>query len=1149
MKTDYLIKFKKKIEQNLQQVWRAVLKSLQARPKTYLLVLSSLVLIIALIPILNSIKKSQTSQAAGLQIQSVFPRIGTPAGGDKVRIRGRNFQSPTQLTQVAAGWAHTCALGSDAKAYCWGYGDHGRLGNNTTTDAHTPVAVHQGQIPAGVSLTQIATSSSHTCALGSDAKAYCWGGSSFGGLGNNTTTDAHTPVAVHQGQIPAGVSLTQITVGYHTCAIGSDAKAYCWGYNYDGQLGNNTTTDAHTPVAVHQGQIPTGVSLTQINAGSAHICALGSDAKAYCWGRGSDGRLGNNTTANASTPVAVHQGQIPAGSTQVKVDNTPVPVKYISPYELEITMPAHSAGKVNITVINPDNTTHTLSQAYEYYTQSGLVIWSIAPRSGPVAGNNRLTASGANLDPMRWKGVYSGVSHTCALSSQSKVYCWGKNDHGQLGTGNTTDSSIPVATKLGEIPPTVTILQLAVKANHACVLASNGRAYCWGKNDHGQIGNSSTTNALTPVAIHQGQIPSGVSLTQITVGFGHSCALGSNSKVYCWGWNAHGQLATDNTTDANTPVSAVQGEIPNGVSPSQIFTGGYHNCIIGSNAKTYCWGKGDNGQLGNNWGGNMWHPVALHQGEIPTGITLTQIDPGEYHTCALGSDNKAYCWGHNADGQLGNNTTTVARVPVAVHQGQIISGATLARLASGSRHTCAFDTNNKAYCWGYNSDGQLGTNSTASTSTPVAVHQGEISNGVGVTQISIGESHTCSLGSNHKMYCWGSGGNSRLGNDATTNVPTPIRVHDNVYNIKAGQADETTSPGLKRVMASSNYELSFNVPPASLTNSNKPAPHVGRIGFVFTHTITGNYLSGIEYTYYTTPPAPTNLTTTTTLPLGSITLSFKSPSTAGLDSQANAGNNYSAITDYRIDYCLANSAGTACQDPTNTTPTTTNPTNWLTHTHTPLVSTSTSPLSLTIPNLTKPGKYLFRVAAINQAGLGTYAQSIATLASYVSLQTSPTLGINLTPLHNQTYSSNKLTLISSSNLTAGHKLTMTSTTTNNQLTHTTIPANTISSTTHSFTSPNTLTPNTWGFYIPNTTTNQQHNTISYTQFSNQDTTYTNQSNPNLKHAQIPTTPLTIANYNQPLTNQPLNLIFGINISNTQPSGNYQATMKFEVVGN
>ena len=139
------------------------------------------------------------------------------------------------------------------------------------------MAVHQGQIPAGVSLTQISAGESYTCALGSDNKAYCWGSGSFGRLGNNTTVNASTPVAVHQGQIPAGVSLTQIAAGYyHICALGSDAKAYCWGSGSDGRLGNNTTVNASTPVAVHQGQIPTGVSFTQIVTGGDHTCALGS---------------------------------------------------------------------------------------------------------------------------------------------------------------------------------------------------------------------------------------------------------------------------------------------------------------------------------------------------------------------------------------------------------------------------------------------------------------------------------------------------------------------------------------------------------------------------------------------------------------------------------------------------------------------------------------------------------------------------------------------------------------------------------------------------------------------------------------------------------------------------------------------------------
>jgi len=1118
-------------------------------------VVLSLGIIVGSLSILSFIKRSQTSQAAGLQIQSVFPRIGTPAGGDKVRIRGKDFidNIPLPIVQVSSSASSSCALGSNNKAYCWGSGYRGKLGNNTTTNALTPVAVHQGEIPTGVILTQISARGNHACALGSNSKAYCWGNGDYGVIGNGVINNYSFPVAVHQGEIPTGITLMQISIGEnHICALGSDGKAYCWGKNDNGQLSNNNATVAYTPVAVHQGQIPTGVNLTQISVGSAHTCALGSDSKAYCWGSGSDGQLGNNSTTNALTPVAVHQGEIPIGTiinqitagrattcahgsdskaycwgrgasgqlgnnstakaltpvavhrgeiptgvsfakiatrfdrtcaigsdgkaycwgenglgqlgnnlttnaltpvavhqgeiplegTQVKVDNTPVPVKYISPYELEITMPAHSAGKVNITVINPDNTTHTLSQAYEYYQPQNPTITSITPNTSSVAGNKTITVNGTNFDQMKWKQV----------SAKDGIY--------------------------------------------ACGVNFEGKAYCWGGGSLGRLGNNSTDNALTPVAVHQGEIPSGVSLVQISIGQQHTCALGSNGKAYCWG-------------------------------------------------------SGSDGRLGNNSTTNALTPVAVHQGQIPNDTVLTQVSASLYHTCALGSNGKAYCWGHNLDGQLGTNSTTEASTPVAVHQGQIPSGVTLTQILASHEYTCALGSNGKAYCWGSNEDGQLGNNSTTNALTPITVNQGEIPAGVSLTQISLGEHHTCVTDSSYKIYCWGKGNFGQLGNNSTTDALTPVRVHDHLYSITAGTANATNTTTLKNIQLSATNpnQLTFTIPPATQANSSAPAPHAGTIPVSITHQLTGKTTNTLNYTYYTTPPAPTNLTTTTTLPLGSITLSFKSPSTASLDNQANAGNNYSAITDYRIDYCLANSAGTACQDPTNTTPTTTNPTNWLTHTHTPLISTSTNPLSLTIPNLTKPGKYLFRVAAINQAGLGTYAQSTATLASYVSLQTNSTLGINLTPIHNQTYSSNKLTLTSGSNLTAGHKLTMTSTTTNNQLTHTTISANTINSTTHSFTSPNTLTPNTWGFYIPNTTTNQQHNTISYSQFSNQDTILTNQSNPNLKHAQLPTTPLTIANYNQPLTNQPLNLIFGINISNTQPSGNYQATMKFEVVGN
>ena len=235
-----------------------MLKKIVKKPlklKRFMAVVLSLGIIVGSLSILSFIKRSQTSQATGLQIQSVFPRIGTPAGGDKVRIRGKDFQQKDSLVQVSASGSCSCVLGSNSKAYCWGENDYGQLGDNSTTDARTPVAVHQGQIPVGVKLTQISVSGMHTCALGSNGRAYCWGNNQYGKLGNNSETGSLTPVAVHQGQIPTGVTLTQIVASWtHTCVLGSDSKAYCWGYNENGQLGNNSGTNSRTPVAVQQGQ-------------------------------------------------------------------------------------------------------------------------------------------------------------------------------------------------------------------------------------------------------------------------------------------------------------------------------------------------------------------------------------------------------------------------------------------------------------------------------------------------------------------------------------------------------------------------------------------------------------------------------------------------------------------------------------------------------------------------------------------------------------------------------------------------------------------------------------------------------------------------------------------------------------------------------
>ncbi|MBW6433719.1 S8 family serine peptidase [Actinoplanes hulinensis] len=357
--------------------------------------------------------------------------------------------------------------------------------------------------------------------------------------------------------------LVQVTAGEdHTCGLDSDAKTYCWGAGYYGQLGNGDTADHPTPVPV---TTPDGVSFTQLTAGWYHTCGLGSDTTTYCWGSGWDGKLGNGGTEDQLTPV-----------------------------------PVLAPGGVSFT---------------------------------------QLTA---------------GISHTCGLGSDTTTYCWGAGDYGQLGNGGTEDqlTSVPVAA-----PGGVSFTQLTAGANHTCGLGSDTTTYCWGLGRWGPLGNGGTEDQLTPVAV---AAPNGVSFTYLTAGTDHTCGLGSDTTTYCWGSNYNGQLGTGDTADHPTPVAVTA---PNGVSFTQLTAGWAHTCGLGSDTKTYCWGGGATGQLGNGDTENQLTPVPV---AAPNGVTFTQIDAGLQYTCGLGSDTRTYCWGLNIVGQLGNGGAWDQSTPVAV---------------------------------------------------------------------------------------------------------------------------------------------------------------------------------------------------------------------------------------------------------------------------------------------------------------------------------------------------------------------------------------------------------------------------------------------------------------------------------------------------
>lgn len=385
-------------------------------------------------------------------------------------------------------------------------------------------------------------------------------------------------------------------------ADGGPGSLLAWGYNREGELGNGTTTDSGMPVPVAVGAIPPGTRITQVAAGYSHSLALSSTGQLYAWGLNGNGELGNGTTTNSAVPVAVSTGAIPPGT--------------------------------------------------------------------------RIAQIGA------------GYEDNIALSSTGQLYAWGRNGEGQLGNGTATDSALPVAVSAGAIPPGTRIAQVAVGYSHSLALSSTGQLYAWGYNSAGQLGNGTTTTSATPVAVSAGAIPLGTRITQIVAGYEHSLALSSAGQLYAWGYNNHGQLGNATTTNIALPVAVSAGAIPVRARITRIAAGYDHSLALDASGQPYAWGRDGNGELGINSTSDASVPSRVSLSGIPSDVTITQIAAGSEHSLALSSTGQLIAWGRDTEGQLGDGSTTDESVPEIV---TLSTGVRFATVASGSTasHTLA----------------------------------------------------------------------------------------------------------------------------------------------------------------------------------------------------------------------------------------------------------------------------------------------------------------------------------------------------------------------------------------------------------------------------------------------------------------------------
>ena len=345
-------------------------------------------------------------------------------------------------------------------------------------------------IPFRAATIAASSSSSETCAIDLDDRAWCWGRNDQGQLGDGTTEERTQPTAVASDDRFISIDVAS---GYG-CGVGTDAVGRCWGSNFEGRFGNGTIEGTTTPVPG-----ATGLELVRFTLGSAHACGVAVGGAAWCWGRSNTGQRGDSTYTRSRVPTPVYD---PGSFSSL------------------------SSGNHNVCGIGPEDV---------------IYCWGSHPL-GTGDREHRIVPT-PTVGTMRGVDVAAGHGHICALDLEGVAFCWGFG--GRLGDGSVEDRFAPV-----RVETELRFATISAGGLHTCALTPDGAAWCWGVNVNGETGNeSSEVQHLVPVPV------SGFArFVEIETGFQHTCARTAAGVVWCWGLNDHGQLGDGTHTNRNKPT-------------------------------------------------------------------------------------------------------------------------------------------------------------------------------------------------------------------------------------------------------------------------------------------------------------------------------------------------------------------------------------------------------------------------------------------------------------------------------------------------------------------------------------------------------------------------------------------------------------------
>jgi alpha-tubulin suppressor-like RCC1 family protein len=420
--------------------------------------------------------------------------------------------------------------------------------------------------------------------------------------GQRTVTSADDPVTVAlvANQSNGVLSGSMTANAINGVATFNNLSLDKWGAGY--------TLRATLGVAASVVSAPFDVrrAFLDVSGGDLFTCSLLTTGAAYCWGSNDAGQLGDNSGIDQSNPAEVRStlqfSRISSGARHACALTTS---------QRPVCWGSNDSGQVG--------------------------DGSIVNRPVPVLVGGSLVAD----------VISAGGEHSCAVraSAPRRIFCWGANNFGQLGTGSFTNSPLP-----GPVSSTLDWQDVSAGLDYTCAIRVGGGAFCWGRNDFGQLGDSTLILKTTPTAVLGGG-----AFTRLTTGDAHSCAI-VGANVFCWGSNASGQLGIRSLTPSTVPV-----QVLNMPAVSLVAAGGQHTCALATTGEAWCWGSNSQGQLGDGTTQDRLVPT-----RVVGGLRFVDLSAGRQHTCGLTASAGLYCWGYDKVGQLGNGTFDVVSSPRVV---------------------------------------------------------------------------------------------------------------------------------------------------------------------------------------------------------------------------------------------------------------------------------------------------------------------------------------------------------------------------------------------------------------------------------------------------------------------------------------------------